>query len=100
MLVAFLPAHSGRALCPLEDPLRNISRFARGAALATGLALVLVGCGQAPEAPNESAAPSADAPEGFATCIVSDDGGFSDRSFNQSSAEGIRAASEALASKP
>ncbi len=57
-----------------------------GLTLAT--ALTLAGCGQAPE---ESAGPSASAPgaSDFKACLVSDAGGWDDKSFNQSAKEGL-----------
>lgn len=44
----------------------------------------------------ETAEPSADVAEGFRPCIVSDAGGFDDRSFNQLSWEGLVKAAEQL----
>ncbi len=76
--------------------MRNIKRKTGMAAAIFGIsALVLTACGAAPEAaPSGSAAPTsgASAPAGaadFTGCIVSDSGGFDDRSFNQSSYEGL-----------
>ncbi|MGM7669482.1 BMP family lipoprotein [Microbacterium sp. A93] len=59
--------------------------------------LLLAGCGAAPEAPSSSAAGSDAAAVGtdnsdYKGCIVSDQGGFDDRSFNQSSYEGLMTA--------
>jgi len=66
-----------------------------GAAAALGVtALVLAGCGAAPEAGTTSAAPASAVD--YTGCIVSDSGGFEDRSFNQSSYEGLMAAKDAL----
>ena len=59
-----------------------------GLAGVTGL--VLAGCGAAPDNAGDSSAQASD----FKGCIVSDDGGFQDRSFNQSSYEGLKAAEE------
>ncbi|WP_092967957.1 BMP family protein [Agromyces sp. CF514] len=63
-----------------------------GLALLGSVAL-LAGCASAPE---ESAAPTAEAIEGFQPCMVSDAGGFDDKSFNQLGFEGITKASEEL----
>lgn len=52
-------------------------------------ALILTACGEAPE----ESSPAGEASD-FTGCIVSDDGGFQDRSFNQSSYEGLKAAEE------
>jgi len=71
-----------------------------GVAVAASM-LALAGCGQAPEeAPaGTTSAGATDAPpaasDDFKPCLVSDDGGFNDKSFNQSAKEGIdRAAAE------
>ena len=61
----------------------------RTAALGGVLALsasLLVACGDAPDEENGS---GAKAESGFKPCIVSDDGGFDDKSFNQLSYEGL-----------
>ena len=73
------------------------------AAVLGASALLLTACGEAP--PAESGASSAagsvsaDPAAGsdnadYKACIVSDEGGFDDRSFNQSSYEGLKAAEE------
>mgnify|MGYP000542204518 FL=1 len=84
--------------------MRKFNRSAaRGGVIAIGAALLLAGCAAAPEAPSgsepagsESAAPTTD----IQPCIVSDEGGFDDRSFNQLGAEGLRAAAEGLGVEP
>lgn len=77
----------------------------RGGAVALGAALLLAGCAAAPDAPGstngstgatDGAAPTVD----IQPCIVSDAGGFDDRSFNQLGAEGLRAAGETLGVEP
>ncbi|WP_248122845.1 BMP family lipoprotein [Micrococcus lacusdianchii] len=75
------------------------------AALLGASGLLLAGCGAPPaesgsSASGGSAAVTADAAAGsdnedYKACIVSDQGGFDDRSFNQSSYEGLKAAEEA-----
>lgn len=75
----------------------------RGAVLATAAALVLAACGAAPSdstssssssgsasASESSSAPAVD----FKACIVSDQGGFDDKSFNQLSFEGTKKAAD------
>lgn len=54
-------------------------------------ALALAACGEAPEEDGGNAEAS-----DFTGCIVSDEGGFQDRSFNQNSYEGLKAAEEKL----
>jgi basic membrane protein A and related proteins len=86
-----------RASFALEDPLRKFTRtVARGGAVALGAALLLTGCAAAPEAPNASESDAAAPVVDIQPCIVSDEGGFDDRSFNQLGAEGLRAAAEDL----
>ncbi|MFI9485477.1 BMP family protein [Promicromonospora sp. NPDC052451] len=60
-------------------------------ALAGATALALSACGAAPE---EST--GGEAASDFKPCIVSDQGGFDDKSFNQLSFEGVTAAAEEL----
>ena len=61
------------------------------ASAAAGLLLGLSACGQAPEESNGDTAAS-----DFVPCIVSDAGGFDDRSFNQLSYEGVVKAADEL----
>lgn len=73
----------------------------RAAVLATAAALVLAACGTAPEDEAEdttdaSAEPTQEETIDYKACIVSDAGGFDDKSFNQLSYEGARDAAEEL----
>ncbi len=75
---------------------------AAGVALSA-LALTLSSCAQPPgsttESPGASAAPSSAASGGasdFKACMVSDSGGFDDKSFNQTSYKGLTDAKEQL----
>ncbi len=62
-----------------------------GLTLVTASALLLAGCAVAPEEDTDSTAAASD----FLPCMVSDKGGFDDKSFNQLGAEGIdKAAAE------
>jgi len=78
----------------LEDILRNISRKAAlsGLALIGTSALVLSGCASAPEEGNGNAGEAID----FLPCMVSDAGGFDDKSFNQLGFEGLVKAADEL----
>ncbi|WP_404431715.1 BMP family ABC transporter substrate-binding protein [Microbacterium lacus] len=69
-----------------------------GIAAAAGIALVLAGCGAAPESTPSGEASESTGPavEGFLPCLVSDDGGFNDKSFNQSALTGIETAADEL----
>ncbi|MDO5049572.1 MAG: BMP family ABC transporter substrate-binding protein [Actinomycetaceae bacterium] len=70
------------------------------AAFAAATAMLLGACGSAPEEPttegngetNETAAASTD----VKACMVSDEGGFDDKSFNQSGYEGLKRAEAEL----
>ncbi|MEJ1091361.1 BMP family ABC transporter substrate-binding protein [Microbacterium istanbulense] len=65
-----------------------------GATVAAGVIFALAGCGQAPTESGGNGGGEA-APD-FLPCIVSDMGGFDDKSFNQLSFEGATAAAEEL----
>lgn len=72
-----------------------------GVAAAAGLIVALAGCGSAPTtSPTDSGTPGPTAIEGFKPCIVSDDGGWDDKSFNQSAKEGIEKAAKELGVEP
>ncbi|WP_417555451.1 BMP family lipoprotein [Microbacterium sp.] len=66
--------------------------------VAAGVILALAGCGQAP---TEKSGSSGDTPaaSNFKPCIVSDDGGWNDKSFNESAKNGIDKAAEELGVK-
>jgi basic membrane protein A and related proteins len=74
------------------------SRRSAAAALATlgAAALVLTGCAAAPE----SSSSDGSAKSGFLPCMVSDSGGFDDKSFNQLGYEGLVDAAKKLGVKP
>ena len=87
-------------------------RTARAAAALSIAALALAGCGQrdtstgAGDDPSTSdspaatdSAPPSDANADFKACMVSDSGGFQDKSFNQTSHDGLMAAAEDLGIK-
>jgi hypothetical protein len=67
-----------------------------GAVVAAGLVIALSGCGSAPEPATSESAAAGGAVDGFKPCMVSDAGGFDDKSFNQLGFEGLEAASEEL----
>ncbi len=66
-----------------------------GVASVGAAALLLSGCGAAPEAGGGATAAASD----YTGCIVSDSGGFDDQSFNQSSYEGLKKAEKDLGIK-
>ena len=81
--------------CILEVTLTINTRKVAFAGLATaGVIALLAGCGQAPASNGDSSGEAA-APD-FLPCIVSDAGGFDDKSFNQSSYEDMAEAAEEL----
>lgn len=70
-----------------------MKKAVRLTALAGATALALAACG---EAPTESTGDGSAAAGDFKPCIVSDAGGFDDKSFNQLSFEGAEAAADEL----
>jgi basic membrane protein A len=72
-----------------------VNRVTRVTGLAAAAALALAACGAAPEE-TETADAGEAAESDFTACIVSDEGGFDDRSFNQLSFEGAQRAAEEL----
>ena len=71
-----------------------MKKIIRVAALGATAALALAACGSAPEATEPTA--GADSGSDFKACVVSDAGGFDDKSFNQLSYEGTKEATEKL----
>ena len=74
-----------------------MKKAVRLTALAGAAALALAACGAAPEETTGGGEPAA---SDFKPCIVSDQGGFDDKSFNQLSYEGVTAAAEELGTTP
>ncbi|UZN04411.1 BMP family lipoprotein [Cellulomonas sp. S1-8] len=68
----------------------------RVAALGGAVALALAACGSAPEAEPAAGGDESAAASDFKACVVSDAGGFDDKSFNQLSYEGTKEAAEEL----
>ncbi|MDO5743191.1 MAG: BMP family ABC transporter substrate-binding protein [Micrococcaceae bacterium] len=78
--------------------MRTIKRKTGMAAAVLGIsALVLSGCGAAPEDGGGSGSAAA---SDYLGCIVSDSGGFDDQSFNESSFRGLTQAGKDLGFKP
>jgi len=75
--------------------MKNTIRFG---ALAAATALALAACSSAPEeTTSESAEPTSTVePIDYKACMVSDSGGFDDKSFNQAGFEGLQAVSNDL----
>lgn len=70
-----------------------------GLTVAAGLIVALSGCGTAPEPSGTGSAAPDDAMtaiDGFKPCMVSDEGGFDDKSFNQLGYEGLNSAADKL----
>ncbi|WP_220499985.1 BMP family lipoprotein [Thermomonospora cellulosilytica] len=72
-----------------------VAKLMRLVAGAAGLALVIAGCGSAPEEGGGGAAGASD----FSACMVTDTGGIDDRSFNAASWAGMQAASKSTGAK-
>lgn len=77
------------------------SSFTRAVAVgAVGLAaFALAACGQAPEAPSGSNGSAAPGAEDFTACMISDEGGFDDKSFNELAHKGLERAESELGIK-
>ncbi|WP_182113343.1 MULTISPECIES: BMP family protein [unclassified Actinotalea] len=76
-----------------------MKRLTRAAVLTAAAALTLSACGAAPEEETESTAgteETAEATVDFTACMVSDEGGFDDASFNESGFLGLERAKEEL----
>ena len=73
----------------------SITKKLLGATVAAGVVLSLAACGQAPTEKPGSGGEKPAAPD-FLPCIISDAGGFDDKSFNQLSFEGANKAAEEL----
>ncbi len=72
----------------------------RVAALSGAVALALAACGSAPDDEAGGDSTGSPAPEvDYKACMVSDSGGFEDKSFNQSGAEGLQKAADELGVK-
>lgn len=72
--------------------MKRVAQLAAAGAIA---ALALTACGSAPEE-NDADATTSAASSDYQPCIVSDAGGFDDKSFNQLSYEGVMKAAEEL----
>ena len=73
-------------------------KAALGGLAMFGAAVLLAGCGAAPEE-SDNATDGGEASD-FLPCMVSDAGGFDDKSFNQLGFEGLTAAAEELGVEP
>src|SRR5699024_1010440 len=78
--------------------MKTIKRSALGGLAIISVGILLAGCGAAPEeepAASGGSEPAAEESD-FLPCIVSDFGGFDDKSFNQLSLEGVLQAADEL----
>ncbi|WP_315095128.1 BMP family ABC transporter substrate-binding protein [uncultured Cellulomonas sp.] len=73
-----------------------MKKIIRVAVLGGAVALALAACGSAPEDTEETPGATASESVDFKACMVSDAGGFDDKSFNQSGFEGLTQAEEEL----
>lgn len=67
-----------------------------GGVVAASMFIALAGCASAPATNTPSSAATGDVVEGFLPCMVSDAGGFDDKSFNQLGYEGLERAAQTL----
>ncbi|GAB3137829.1 BMP family ABC transporter substrate-binding protein [Marisediminicola antarctica] len=81
----------------LEDTLRKPTRRTAYSGLAiAAVGILLAGCAAAPEDDTDTGAE--EATSDFLPCMISDTGGFDDKSFNQLGFEGLQGGAEALGS--
>ena len=74
-----------------------MKRLVHGAAVLSVAALVLAACGEAPEETTTTGGSGGDAGSSdYKACMVSDSGGFDDKSFNQAAFEGLTQAEAEL----
>ncbi|MGI6879297.1 BMP family lipoprotein [Microbacterium sp. gxy059] len=73
----------------------SIKRASLGGLAAASAAILLAACGAAPEE-SGTGGEGGEAASDFVPCMISDEGGFDDKSFNQLSHEGLLAAAETL----
>lgn len=60
-----------------------------GITAAAGIIIALAGCGSAPEAAPSGTGDAAAVVDGFKPCLISDAGGWNDKSFNESAKNGM-----------
>ncbi len=75
--------------------MKKLRKAATGGLAVFVASTVLVACGDAPDESKDNGGEASD----FLPCIVSDAGGFDDKSFNQLSYEGVKQAADELGSK-
>ncbi|MBD7919518.1 BMP family ABC transporter substrate-binding protein [Cellulomonas sp. Sa3CUA2] len=73
-----------------------MKKIMRAAALGGAVALALAACGSAPEETEPTAGAGSAGDSDFKACMVSDQGGWDDQSFNQSGYEGLKLAEKEL----
>ena len=78
--------------------MKKIRKAPAGGLTVLVATVVLAACGEAPEESGEDGGSSSEASD-FLPCIVSDAGGFDDKSFNQLSYEGVEEAANELGTK-
>ncbi len=66
-----------------------MKRFVHGAAVLSVAALALAACGEAPGETTTSGSETSAESVDYKACMVSDSGGFDDKSFNQAAKEGL-----------
>ncbi|WP_292831304.1 BMP family ABC transporter substrate-binding protein [Microbacterium sp.] len=71
-----------------------------GITAAAGLIIALAGCGSAPEATPTSSGAAGEIVDGFQPCLISDAGGWNDKSFNESAKNGMDKAADELGIEP
>ena len=79
--------------------MNKLRKAASGGLVALVAATALTACGDAPDSDGTKTGDSTTGASDFLPCIVSDAGGFDDKSFNQLSYEGVQQAADKLGSE-
>jgi basic membrane protein A len=83
----------------MEETVNKLRKAASGGLVALVAATALTACGDAPDSDGTKTGDSTTGASDFLPCIVSDAGGFDDKSFNQLSYEGVQQAADKLGSE-
>src|SRR5699024_907005 len=93
---ALSPRNPRGAPVPAPDEGTLMKSITRALALAGAGALTLAACGTAPEESAGGGSDAGGASSDYKACMVSDAGGWDDKSFNESSYKGLKNAEESL----
>jgi len=84
----------------VEAALTISTKKLAGITAAAGLIIALAGCGSAPETDATGTGDAGAVVDGFKPCLISDAGGWNDKSFNESAKNGMDKAADELGIEP